>query len=130
MLKQSILECKRANKVAALADEFNLPQFPNILRHYLHSQLHPTDPCNLDDIPLGECPLYDGKLRVYHSACVTFFAPSDLSGVYGMRCEYICSCPMWRNEGPHFDCVFVVTDAQAEGMHGLDVARILCFFSF
>ncbi|KAI6126555.1 hypothetical protein F5141DRAFT_998049, partial [Pisolithus sp. B1] len=67
---------------------------------------------------------------VYNSACSTFFAPSDLSGIHGMRREYIRSCPMWRNVGPHFDCIFIVTDPQAEGMSGLDVARVLCFFSF
>lgn len=115
--------------VAALADELNLPQFPSILHCYLHSQLHPTDPRDPDDIPLDECPLYDGTLRVYNSACATFFAPSDLSGLYGMRHEHIRSCPMWRSEGPRFDCAFVVTDLQAEGMHGLDIARILCLFS-
>ena len=115
--------------IAALADKLNLPQFPSILRRYLHFQLHPTDPRDPDDIPLDECPLYDGTLRVYNSACATFFAPSDLSGVYGMRCEHICSCPMWRSEGPCFDCAFVVTDPQAEGMCSLDIARILCFFS-
>ena len=54
--------------------------------------------------------------------------PSDLSGLYGMHREYIRSCPMWRNESPHSDCIFVVTDLQAEGMHGLDVACVLCFF--
>ncbi|KAI6146653.1 hypothetical protein BKA82DRAFT_145976 [Pisolithus tinctorius] len=44
--------------------------------------------------------------------------------------KYIHSCPMWRNEGPCFDCIFVVTDPEAEGMHGLDIAHVLCFFSF
>ncbi|KIN95133.1 hypothetical protein M404DRAFT_166588 [Pisolithus tinctorius Marx 270] len=44
--------------------------------------------------------------------------------------EHIRSCPMWRNKGPHFDCVFVVTNPEAEGMHGLDIACVLCFFSF
>ncbi|KAI5999704.1 hypothetical protein EDD15DRAFT_2160395 [Pisolithus albus] len=47
-----------------------------------------------------------------------------------MRREYIRSAPMWRNAGPRFDCVFIVTDPQAEGMCSLDVARVLCFFSF
>ncbi|KAI6138813.1 hypothetical protein BKA82DRAFT_159022 [Pisolithus tinctorius] len=44
--------------------------------------------------------------------------------------KYIHSCPMWRNEGPCFDCDFVVTNPEAEGMCGLDIACILCFFSF
>ncbi|KAI6016683.1 hypothetical protein PISMIDRAFT_120169, partial [Pisolithus microcarpus 441] len=44
--------------------------------------------------------------------------------------EYIHSSPMWRNAGPWFDCVFIVTDLWAEGMCSLDVAHMLCFFSF
>ena len=112
----------------ALAVELDMPQLPDILCRFLHSQLRPTDPRDPEDVPLDECLLYDGKIHVYNSACSTFFAPSDLSGLYGMRREYIHSCPMWRNEGPRSDCIFVVTDPQAEGMHGLDVARVLCFF--
>jgi len=117
-------------KVAALADELNIPHFPSILRCYLHSQFHPADPRNPDNIPLDKCPFYDGKIHVFNSACSTFFAPSDLSGIYGMRREYIRSCPMWRDGGPRLDCVFVVTDPQMPGMRGLDIARVLCFFSF
>ncbi|KAI6155779.1 hypothetical protein BKA82DRAFT_4326792 [Pisolithus tinctorius] len=119
---------KRTRTVGALAAELCLPQLPNILCRFLYSQLFPTD--DLDDIALDECPPYDGSVRVYNSACSTFFAPSDLCGLYGMRREHIHSCPMWRNEGPRFDCVFVVTDPEAEGMRGLDIARVLCFFSF
>ncbi|KAI6144294.1 hypothetical protein BKA82DRAFT_169355 [Pisolithus tinctorius] len=47
-----------------------------------------------------------------------------------MHHEYIHSCPMWRNKGPCFNCVFVVTNPEAEDMCGLDIAHILCFFSF
>ena len=101
-----------------------------MLRRFLYLQLDPMDARDPEDIPLQECPFYDGKLYVYNSACSMFFSPSDLSGIHGMRREYICSCPMWRNEGPRLDCVFVVTDPQAEGMRSLDVARVLCFFSF
>ncbi|KIN95271.1 hypothetical protein M404DRAFT_166190 [Pisolithus tinctorius Marx 270] len=107
-----------------------MPQFPEILRRFLHGQLYPADACDPQEIPFNECPFYDGKLRIYNSASSTFFAPSDLSGVYGMCREYIHSCSMWRNEDPCFDCVFVVTDPQVEGMRALDVARVLCFFSF
>ncbi|KAI6141212.1 hypothetical protein BKA82DRAFT_4331739 [Pisolithus tinctorius] len=112
----------------ALAAELCLPQLPNILHCFLYSQLFPTD--DLDDIALDECPPYDGSVRVYNSACSTFFAPSDLCGLYGMHHEHIHSCPMWRNEGPCFNCVFVVTNPEAEGMRGLDIAHILCFFLF
>ncbi|KAI6162858.1 hypothetical protein EDD17DRAFT_1776419 [Pisolithus thermaeus] len=61
------------------------------------------------------------EIHVYNSACSTFFTPSNLSGIYGMCHEYICSAPMWRNMGPCFDCIFIITDPQVEGMSGLDV---------
>ncbi|KAI5984115.1 hypothetical protein F5J12DRAFT_907962 [Pisolithus orientalis] len=111
--------------VGTLAAELCLPQPPNILCCF-YSQLFPTD--DLDDIPLNECPPYDGSMHVYNSVCSTFFAPSNLCGLYGMCHEYIHSCPMWRNEGPCFNCIFVVTDPEAEGMHGLDIACYLGTF--
>ncbi|KIK81549.1 hypothetical protein PAXRUDRAFT_155864, partial [Paxillus rubicundulus Ve08.2h10] len=40
------------------------------------------------------------------------------------------SCPMWQNEGLRYNCVFVVTDTDAGGMCGMNVAHVLCFFSF
>lgn len=47
-----------------------------------------------------------------------------------MRTEYIRACRLWRNEAPRYDCVFVNTNPELEGMQGLDVACVLCFFSF
>ncbi|KAI6132289.1 hypothetical protein EV401DRAFT_2053882 [Pisolithus croceorrhizus] len=126
----SVLERARARNVGALATKLGVPDLPNLLRRFLQSQFCPNDSRDPEDIPYHECPVYEGRIRVYNSACSTFFAPSDLSGIHGMRREYICSCPMWRNAGPRFDCIFIVTDPQAEGMSGLDVARVLCFFSF
>ncbi|KAI6141331.1 hypothetical protein BKA82DRAFT_4018909 [Pisolithus tinctorius] len=111
--------------VGALAAELCLPQLPNILHHFLYSQLFPTD--DLDDIVLNECSPYDGSVHVYNSACSTFFALSDLCGLYGMHCEHIRSCPMWRNEGPCFNCIFVVTDPEAEGT--LHPCAVVCWFN-
>ncbi|KIK20224.1 hypothetical protein PISMIDRAFT_106222, partial [Pisolithus microcarpus 441] len=108
-----------ARNVGALAIELGVSDLPNILHHFLHSQLNPSDSHNPEHIPCHECPLYKGKIHVYNSACSVFSAPSDLSRIYGMCCEYIHSSPMWRNAGPQFDCVFIVTDLQAEGMCSL-----------
>jgi hypothetical protein len=47
-----------------------------------------------------------------------------------MRREWIRASPSWRNGPPRYDCVFLNTDPTAEGMRGLDVARVLLFFSF
>ncbi|KAI6155605.1 hypothetical protein BKA82DRAFT_4326734 [Pisolithus tinctorius] len=125
----SILERKRAKDVGSLAAELEMPQFPEILCRFLHGQLYPADAHDPQEIPFDECPFYDGKLHIYNSTSLTFFAPSNLSGIYSMHREYIL--PQGHFMFQHrFDCVFVVTDPQAEGMRALDVARVLCFFSF
>ncbi|KAG1770410.1 hypothetical protein EV702DRAFT_978088, partial [Suillus placidus] len=57
------------------------------------------------------------KINVFNSACSRFFVPSDISGIGGMRREYIHTCPIWRNEHPWYDCVFVNTNPGLDGMH-------------
>ncbi|KAG1831200.1 hypothetical protein DFJ58DRAFT_671432, partial [Suillus subalutaceus] len=108
--------------------ELSIPQFSNLLRHFLFSQLNPDDARDPSEVPLTRCPKYDEKINVFNSACSRFFAPSYLSGIGGMHCEYICACPIWRNEHPHYDCVFVNTNPALDGMRGMDVARVLTFF--
>ncbi|KAI6019441.1 hypothetical protein PISMIDRAFT_75619, partial [Pisolithus microcarpus 441] len=68
----------------------------------------------------------------HNSASSTFYAPSNLGGIGRMHQEYICTTPAWRQEGPWYDCVFVMTGPELKGMHGMhgmDTACILCFFS-
>ena len=124
------IERKRARTVAALADELNIPDLPELVRTFLFGQLFPDDDRNPADVSPLECPKYQGKIYVYSSASSTFYAPSDLSGIGGMRREYIRATPTWRQDGPRYDCVFVITNPELDGMRGMDVARILCFFSF
>ncbi|KAI6045356.1 hypothetical protein EDC04DRAFT_2865429 [Pisolithus marmoratus] len=122
-----------------LAIELNIPQFHDILQHFLQSQLQ-HDNHNPEDVPLDECPFYDESVNVYNSVSSTFYAPSDMSGLHGMHCEHIRCSPTWRNEGSHslgaktnvydYDCVFVITNPHMKGMLGLDVTCVLCFFSF
>ncbi|KAG1761287.1 hypothetical protein EV702DRAFT_1183336 [Suillus placidus] len=56
-------------------------------------------------------------------AVATFFAPSNLSGISGMRYKRIRAVDMWRNGPGCYDCVFVSTDSSADGMRSLDIAR-------
>jgi len=116
--------------VAALANKLNIPDLPELVRTFLFGQLFPDDDRDPTIIPPSECLGYQGKISVYSSASSTFYAPSDPSGTGGMRREYIRATPTWRQEGPHYDCVFVITNPELEGMHGMDVAHVLCFFSF
>ncbi|KAI6001491.1 hypothetical protein EDC04DRAFT_2583943, partial [Pisolithus marmoratus] len=84
----------------------------------------------LSAIPLTELPCYDGQVRVFNSASSQFYVPSDLSRVSSMQTEYICSCLMWRNEGPCMDCVFIGTDPEASGMHAYSIVHVIVFFFF
>ncbi|KAI5989293.1 hypothetical protein EDD15DRAFT_2198580 [Pisolithus albus] len=120
----------RAATIVALADELHIPNLSELVRAFLVGQLYPDDNHDPADIPHLECPGYEGKISIYNSASSTFYAPSDLSGVGGMHREYIRAAPTWRQEGPRYDCAFVITDPELEGMRGMDVARMLCFFSF
>ncbi|KAG1882265.1 hypothetical protein F4604DRAFT_1879625 [Suillus subluteus] len=94
------------------------------------SRLNPDDARNPEDIPATSLPRHPGKLHVFNSAAATFYAPSDPSGIGGMRRKHIRACPLWRNEYPRNDCIFINTGSDAEGMRGLEVARVICFFSF
>ncbi|KAG2153850.1 hypothetical protein DEU56DRAFT_868451 [Suillus clintonianus] len=118
--------------IAALAHEVAVPDLRYLIRYFLFSQLNPNDARNPEDVPAASLPRHEGKLQVFNSAAATFYAPSDPSGIGGMRREHIRACPLWRNEYPRYDCVFINTDSDSdiEGMRGLEVARVVCFFSF
>ena len=70
-----------------------------------------------------------GYVSVFASAVATFFAPSDPSGIHGMRHERIRSTPCWRGSEPRYDCAFVVEDEEKSGMSGMAVVRVRLFFS-
>ncbi|KAG1885364.1 uncharacterized protein F5891DRAFT_1132834 [Suillus fuscotomentosus] len=125
-----VLALTRGQTVAALAEEVDVPSLQCLIHYFLFSQLFPGDPHNPEDVPTASCPRHDGSLYVFSSAAATFYAPSDPSGMGSMQCKQIHVCPLWRNIYPHNDCVFVNTNPNLEGMKGLEVARVKCFFSF
>ena len=116
--------------MAALANELNIHNLSELIQTYLFGQLFPDNDCNPANVSLLECPGYQGKISIYSSTSSTFYAPSDLSGTGSMQCKYIHATPTWRQEGPQYDCVFIITNPELEGMHGMDIAHVLCFFSF
>jgi hypothetical protein len=117
-------------KLKDLALQFSLPDLPELMRRFLYDQLLPDADILGSDVDLDACPEVRGRVYVYHSACATFYAPSDLSGIGGMCRERIRATPSWHGDGPRNDCVFVTKDAKVDGMRGLHVARVQFFFSF
>ncbi|KAK1220287.1 hypothetical protein PQX77_016952 [Marasmius sp. AFHP31] len=115
-----------------LAAHIQVPHFPDLIRRYLHEQLYPDDDRRGDCLPINEClPLWpDIDVSVFHSATSTFYAPTDPSGIAGMKRETIQATPSWRKGGRRYDCVFVEVDTEAEGMRGLTALRVRLFFSF
>lgn len=91
-----------------------------------------TQVCIADQLGVitDELPPLHCKISVFHSAIATFLAPSDPSGLHGMRRECICSTPSWRGHEPRRDCTFIVEDETKEGMMGLAVVRVKLLFSF
>jgi hypothetical protein len=77
-----------------------------------------------------QLPSITSKTSVFSSAMATFYAPSDPSGRHGMQCERIRSTPSWRGRERRHDCAFIVTDDSKPGMMGINVVRVLLFFSF
>jgi len=101
-----------------------------MIRQFLYDQLYPDSEIPSSQLEVTAYPTFNGKISIFYSANATFRAPSDISGVNGMRREYIRATPSWRKEGPRYDCIFLNTNSEMEGMSGLEVARVLAFFSF
>ncbi|KAJ3748188.1 hypothetical protein EV360DRAFT_57070 [Lentinula raphanica] len=114
--------------IAELAAHIKQPSFETLTQEFLLEQLTNSDDNapNNPDIPLPEIV---SRINVYHSATALFFAPSDQSGVQGMKRERIrCNDSWYGNE--RCDCVLVTIDEDIPGFRGLSVARVLLFFSF
>ena len=110
-----------------LARYINQPLFPFALRRFLFHHNHPDSeqaPANIEDLPL-----FEGEIKVHHSAIATYYAPSDLCGAGGLHRELIRSTPSFHGHGRR-DTVFVVLDESKKGMEGMEIGRVLLFFSF
>ncbi|KAG2107467.1 uncharacterized protein F5147DRAFT_745971 [Suillus discolor] len=112
-----------------IADQIGQPNFTTLIQHFLHDQCCADSDSSSSDSSRSALPEIYEKITLYTSAVATFFAPSDLSGIGGMRYERIRTVDTWRNGPGHYDCVFVSTDSSADGMRGLNIARVRLFFS-
>jgi len=109
-----------------LAAHISQPKFPLAFRQFLFTLDHPDETLPL---AIDSCPQFEGDIKVYHSAVAHFYAPSDLCGAGGMYCEQIRSTPTFHGHS-HHDTVFVVLDDSKPGMEGMEIGRVLLFFSF
>ncbi|KAG1732287.1 hypothetical protein EDB19DRAFT_1896780 [Suillus lakei] len=123
-LGQMLVTNQRLDKLAASRIDFKSRGMLNgtCLSETLRALMNPDDQHSPSEVPLTSCPRFDGKIQVFNSASLTFYAPSNHSGIGGMCQEHIHACPVWRNEAPWYDCAFVNTDASVEGMGGMDIA--------
>ena len=79
-------------------------------------------------------PFYE-KITIHTSAVATFHAPSDLSGIGGMKRACIHAVNHWRNSPGHYDTMFINTThnasfSSAHGFLDLEVAHAHLFLSF
>jgi hypothetical protein len=112
-----------------IAAEIEQPDFINLIQQFIYNQQRP-DHASSSDASAPVPPRFFAKITVYGSAVATFHAPSDVSGIGGMRRERIRAIKSWRKGPGRYDTIFVNTDPSAEGMRGLDIARVRLLFSF
>ncbi|KIJ58889.1 hypothetical protein HYDPIDRAFT_177978 [Hydnomerulius pinastri MD-312] len=113
-----------------VAAEIGQPSLPELICRFLYDQLYPDDDLAGAEVPLAECPVFQGRVSVYHSASATFYAPSELAGPGGMHRELIRSNPAWLKAYPCFDTVLVQNSDDTEPMGGMIVGRVIRFLSF
>ncbi|KAJ3791804.1 hypothetical protein GGU11DRAFT_823819 [Lentinula aff. detonsa] len=110
--------------IAELTEYVKQPQLELLTRQFLCNQLDlPAD------TPEANLPHITSKINVYHSAIAVFYAPSDISGIRGMKQERIRSTPSWHGNERR-DTVLVIVDEEKPGFCGMSAARVSLFFSF
>ena len=96
----------------------------------IYDQLYPNSNLPSSNISLNACPTFSGNVSVFLSAVATYYAPSDPSRIGGMHRECIQATSSWWWGPPRYDCAFVNSHPEQEGMRGLDIVHILLLFSF
>ncbi|KAF7303363.1 C2H2-type domain-containing protein [Mycena indigotica] len=118
-------------RIHSLAEHTGWRQLPQLVQAFLEDQLYdgrPPTAYNSDSD--DDIDVKDLTISVFHSAVASFYAPSDISGIRGMRREWIRSTPRWRGSGQRRDCVYVVEDEASSGFRGMSVVRVQLLFSF
>jgi hypothetical protein len=122
--------CSIPRSLEGIAAHYNYPQLAELTRRFLYHQLHPNSPHTSESVYLSRCPKIYEPVDVFSSAIAIFWAPSDPSGIAGMRQERIRATSSWKKGAPQHDCMFLSKDPLVAGFRGLHVVRALLFFSF
>ncbi|KAI0352549.1 hypothetical protein OH77DRAFT_1408881 [Trametes cingulata] len=128
LLREAQLAIGKHLLLSSLAEELQVPDLAELFRTFLHQQLYPD--ASGFTLPFQHFPSFSQDVDVHNSAEAVFHAPSDPSGVAGMRREFIRAMPSWRRGHPRYDCVFINRDPALPALLGMDVARVRRFFSF
>ena len=119
--------------VADIVEYIKQPKLPDLIRRFLYYQFSNDSNTSDSDVPISALPTFNNKLFLRSSAASVFFAPSDPSGINGLRQEQIRSTWNWRGGPSRQDTVLVDTGDGGNmqlPMSGYVVARVLLFFSF
>ncbi len=125
-LREQPLERLYPKNIVQLGQYVGQPDLRELTQYFLYDQLsggssHP--------IRIEECPNITSLISVFHSAIATFYSPSDISGIRGMRRERIRATPSWHGY-PRYDCALAVTNEREQGFRAMSAVRILLLFSF
>jgi hypothetical protein len=102
---------------------------PSLVRKDLYNYTTQGIKQSTNDVAIEDCPdISHLRVYTYPSARAVFFAPSDLSGIEGMKAERIRAVNSWYRK-PRYDCV-LVGHSDEPGLRGYNVARVMQFFSF
>ncbi|TCD71132.1 hypothetical protein EIP91_012080 [Steccherinum ochraceum] len=113
---------------AQLAQEIDEPDFPLLLRRFLHAELYPA--VDAQALHVDDLVDFQGRVAVHRSAFATFYAPSEQCGPGGMHREAVRSTPNWRKEHPRYDTVLIQVGADDDPFGGFVVGRVKLFFKF
>lgn len=117
-------------------DQVNEPNLMCLIQEFIYEQQHPGSSTH----NIANLPQFYEKITIHTAAVATFHAPSDLSGVGGMKHECIHAVGHWRKGPGCYDTVFINTssnnasdntgDSSVHGILGLKVAHAHLFFLF
>ena len=117
-------------------DQVDEPNLTRLIQEFIYEQQHPGS--NVQDIT--NLPQFYEKITIHTAAVATFHAPSDLSGVGGMKRECIHAVARWRKGPGRYNTILInaasdnasdnTRDSAVRRILGLEVARAHLFFSF